>query len=196
MFTGIVEDRGQVESVVGTATGARITVATMLAGSLRQGDSLAVNGVCLTAVDLMEDTISFDVVHETLDRSNLGSVSVGDVVNLERPLAANGRFDGHIVQGHVDTTGSVERIDELGEGRRIAIAVEERAMTYIVEKGSITVNGVSLTVASVTRDGFELALIPHTLAVTNLSSLAAGDAVNIEVDVIAKYVEKMLERRS
>lgn len=195
MFTGIVEDRGTVTSVDGSDRGVRIEVATSLASSLAIGDSMAVNGVCLTAVTVTDGACGFDVVPETLDRSNLGTLSAGDGVNLERSMPADGRFDGHIVQGHVDGRGTVVRVVEGGDGVRVTVAVDPGLRQYLVEKGSVTMDGVSLTIASLTADGFEVALIPHTLTVTNLGRLSAGATVNLEVDVIAKYVERILESR-
>lgn len=196
MFTGIVEDKGRVEAIATGRGATRLTVASHLSEHLEVGDSLAVNGVCLTATELDGTRCAFDVVSETLSRSNLGDLSLGDLVNLERPMAANARFDGHIVQGHVDGLGVVTSISVEGDGRRLTIEVEAELSRYIVEKGSVTINGVSLTVASVEDPAFDIAIIPHTLAVTNLSTLSPGDRVNVEVDVIAKYVERMMERRS
>jgi riboflavin synthase len=154
---------------------------------------VAVNGVCLTAVGLGSGQASFDVVSETLDRSNLGLLAPGAPVNLELPMAANGRFDGHIVQGHVDGVGEVVGIEPEGEATRMSLAVPPGLMRYVVEKGSVTVDGVSLTVAALTEHGFEVALIPHSLAVTNLGLRKVGDKVNLEVDVLAKYVERLLK---
>lgn len=195
MFTGIVEDCAVVSSVIGTDNGTRLAVATKLAAGLAVGESMAVNGVCLTAVQLDAGSCAFDVVPETLRRSNLGSLEPGDLVNLERSMPANGRFDGHIVQGHVDGRGLVSAIKAEGDGSRWSITVDEQMLPYLVEKGSVTVNGVSLTVASVIEGGFEVALIPHTLEVTNFGMLGVGSTVNIEADVIAKYVERIMERR-
>lgn len=158
------------------------------------GDSLAVNGVCLTAVEVGDQGVATDVVAETLRRSNLGSVEPGDRVNLERPLRADGRFDGHIVQGHVDATGEIIRVESEGQGCLIKIAASEDGLRYVVEKGSITVDGVSLTVTSTDAAGFEVALIPHTLSVTTLGLRRPGDLVNLEFDVLAKYVERLMER--
>ena len=195
MFTGIVEDLGTVADIVQSSDGARIEVNCTISEGLTVGDSVAVNGVCLTAVTVSPDTLAFEVVLETLDRSNLGDLAVDDAVNLERAMPASGRFDGHIVQGHVDGRGTVARVDPEGDGVRVTVVVPAELRHYIVEKGSITVNGVSLTVASMTDEGFQVALIPHTLEVTNLSGLTPGATVNLEVDVIAKYVERILERR-
>jgi len=201
MFTGIVESLGTVESITDVAGGRRLALDVGdLATGLKVGDSLAVNGVCLTAVEVGSDNggpgvVAADVVAETLRRSNLGSVAQGDRVNLERPMRADGRFDGHIVQGHVDATGEVTGIVPEGEGRLIRIAASPEGLRYVVEKGSITVDGVSLTVTSVDENGFEIALIPHTMSVTTLGLRQPGDRVNLEFDVLAKYVERLLERQ-
>ncbi len=157
---------------------------------------MAVNGVCLTAVSVDGDRVALDLVAETLARTNLGDLAAGDPVDLELPMAAAGRFDGHVVQGHVDGTGTVRSVEQEGEGRRLRIDLDPRLARYVAEKGSITVDGVSLTVAAVGAAGeswFDIALIPHTLAVTVLGSRRPGDTVNLEVDVIAKYVERLLE---
>jgi riboflavin synthase len=196
MFTGIVESLGTVEGVADVAGGRRLVLNVGdLATGLKVGDSIAVNGVCLTAVEVGPDIATTDVVAETMRRSNLGSVEQGDRVNLERPMRADGRFDGHIVQGHVDSTGEVTRVVPEGEGWILKIAAPLGGLRYVVEKGSITVDGVSLTVTSVDADGFEVALIPHTISVTTLGLRRPGDRVNLEFDVLAKYVERLLERQ-
>lgn len=192
MFTGIIEDVGRVEKADTTDAGARFTVSSVVAAGLDVGDSVAVNGVCLTAVELGEDTFSVDVVTETLRRSNLGSIVAGSAVNVERAMPATGRFDGHIVQGHVDGTGSLVAARPEGSGLRWKITAPDGVLRYVVEKGSITVNGVSLTVASVDAEGFEVALIPHTLEVTTLGGEGVGATVNLEVDILAKYVERLI----
>jgi riboflavin synthase len=196
MFTGIVESLGTVHTVTLTDQGCRLTFDVGdLAVGLSIGDSIAVNGVCLTAVDVSTTSVSADVVSETINRTNLGSLEAGDQVNLERPMRADGRFDGHIVQGHVDATGGVARVEPEGEGTRVTIVVPESYRRYLVEKGSVTVDGVSLTLAAVIQGGFEVALIPHTLTVTTLGLRRPGDVVNLEFDVLAKYVERLLETR-
>jgi riboflavin synthase len=167
----------------------------LVASSCAIGDSVAVNGVCLTVVASSASGFSADVVQETLDRTNLGGLRPGCAVDLERPMPASGRFDGHIVQGHVDGVGRVERLVAEGESVRMTITVPDEVARFIVEKGSVTVDGVSLTVAGLTKEGFEVALIPHTLSVTVLGERRPGDLVNLEVDVIAKYVERLLEER-
>ncbi len=196
MFTGIVEHRGSVVSVERAGGVIRLTVDTGPLGEIPLGGSMAVNGVCLTAVEATEGQVGFDVVAETLDRSTLGALLPGDPVNLERPMRADGRFDGHIVQGHVDGVGEISAIEPEGDGLRIAVRVPEGLSRYLVEKGSVTVDGVSLTVAGV--DGFEiqLALIPHSLEVTTLGLRRVGEKVNLEIDVLAKYVEKLLRPSS
>lgn len=192
MFTGIVEHRGSVAVADRGPDGMRLLLDTGPLSGIDVGDSLAVNGVCLTAVEVGPGRVTFDVVRETLDRSTLGEVRVGDAVNLERPMSANGRFDGHIVQGHVDGVGEVVSVEAEGDGRRMTVVVPEALRRYLVEKGSITVDGVSLTVAALTEDGFEVALIPHSLAITTLGLRKPGDRVNLEADVLAKYVERLL----
>jgi riboflavin synthase len=192
MFTGIVEHLGSVAQAQTGSGGMQIVVDVGPLEGMAVGDSIAVNGVCLTAVEAGSGRVRVDVVEETLRRTTLGELQPGDLVNLERPLSADGRFDGHIVQGHVDGVGDVTRVVEEGEGRRMTLAVPPQLMRYLVEKGSVTVDGVSLTVAALTAEGFELALIPHTSAVTTLGLRKAGDKVNLEVDVLAKYVERLL----
>jgi len=197
MFTGIVERIGVVIARNGDQAGSRLTVDIgPLAAGLTIGDSIAVNGVCLTAVEVRAETATVDVVSETLRRSNLGSLAVGDRVNLERPLAAGGRFDGHIVQGHVDGSARVTALRPDGESQRMSLGLVHELGRYVVEKGSIAIDGVSLTVAALTDEGFDIALIPHTLQVTTLGLRRVGDLVNLEFDVVAKYVERMLELRS
>lgn len=189
MFTGIVEELGEVVVLRELPVGARLTVASPLVTSdAALGDSIAVNGVCLTVVDVSGSRFTVDVVHETLRRSNLGQSRVGDRVNLERAVAVDRRLGGHVMQGHVDGTGTLVARDEGGLTR---FAVPEALSRYVVEKGSIAVDGVSLTVVDVQRDWFTVALIPITLASTTLGIRQPGDSVNLEVDVLAKYVEKL-----
>ncbi|MDJ0953416.1 MAG: riboflavin synthase [Acidimicrobiia bacterium] len=194
MFTGIVAALGNVRSVVATPTGRRIEIeAPELLGGMVVGDSVAVNGVCLTAVDVGNGSVAVDVVQESLNRSNLGELIPGSRVDLERPMPAAGRFDGHIVQGHVDGVGTIDSIGAEGDARRIRVALPEELSRYVVEKGSITVDGVSLTVTAVGNEPwFEIVLIPHTLEVTVLGLRRIGDRVNLEVDVLAKYVERLM----
>lgn len=190
MFTGIVEALGIVDHIDEMSSGRRLHVRSAALRPGAVGDSVAVNGVCLTVVELGTGGFLVEVVAETLSRSNLGSLVPGDAVDLELPLAASGRFDGHIVQGHVDGVGTVSRIDVEGDSKRVRIGVDAELGRFLVEKGSVTVDGVSLTVTATTDDGFEVVLIPHTLDVTVLGRRDIGDRVNVEVDVLAKYVAK------
>lgn len=193
MFTGIVEQVGTVVAVNETEEGRRLTIAGKGLADLPIGASIAVNGVCLTAVEIDGGRVSVDMVPETLARTNLGGAGVDSRVNLERPMPASGRFDGHIVQGHVDGTGLVTEVAETDGAVVMTIQASDAVMRYVVEKGSITVDGVSLTVAGIGEGWFSVALIPHTLEVTSLGLRREGDTVNLEVDVLAKYVEKLLE---
>lgn len=193
MFTGIVEHLGTVSAVDRAERGRTIVVeAGPISSNVKVGDSIAVNGACLTVVRVEQPMIYFQAVGETLDRTNLGELERGRTVNLERPMAASGRFDGHIVQGHVDGVGTVEDVQAEGEARRVRIEIPPSLGRYIVEKGSITIDGVSLTVADVEDETVEIALIPHTLDVTTFGDRRPGDRVNLEVDVLAKYVERLL----
>ena len=192
MFTGLVADLGTVSGVEATADGVRLRVHTGLAAELRPGDSVAVNGVCLTAVSADGDAFTAEVMNETLRRSSLAEVTAGGRVNLELPLRAQDRLGGHVVQGHVDGIGSVASAEEDGFARVVTIKAPAGLLRYVVEKGSIAVDGVSLTVASVTADTFAVSLIPETLERTNLGAAAPGTPVNLEVDVLAKYVEKLV----
>jgi riboflavin synthase len=196
MFTGIVEKLADVVAVEPTAAGRRLSVAVDFDPAPRLGDSIAVNGVCLTVVAVESGRVSFDVVEESLERSNLGRLAPGGHVNLERPMAAAGRFDGHVVQGHVDGRGTVTARTAEGDAERVRVELAPDLARYVVEKGSITVDGVSLTVTAVGDDWFEFVLIPHTLSATTLGRRGIGEAVNLEVDVIAKYVERLLEARA
>lgn len=189
MFTGIVEETGEVIGVEQVPNAARLSISgPLVTTDAKHGDSIAVNGVCLTVVDVSGSVFTVDVVHETLQRSSLAKVHLGDVVNLERATALGDRLGGHIMQGHVDGTGTYLSRDAYGLTR---FALPRRLSRYVVEKGSIAVDGISLTVAAVTDEEFAVALIPTTLEMTNLGAKAPGDLVNIEVDVLAKYVEKL-----
>jgi riboflavin synthase len=196
MFTGIIEATGEVnllqESTPGTF---RMEIRAALGPELKIGDSLSNDGCCLTVVSQASDLIAFDLLAETVFRTNLSRLKPGDLVNLERPMAASGRFDGHIVQGHVDATASVRSIEELGQDHRIEIELPEAFWQYVVFKGSITVNGISLTVADLGEQSFSIWIIPHTWSVTNLKTLRPGDRVNLEFDLVAKYVERMMKAR-
>jgi riboflavin synthase len=193
MFTGLVAGTGTVESLARAedGQGVRLRVATGLAGELGPGDSVAVNGVCLTALEPDGHGFSADVMAETLRRSSLGPLGEGDTVNLELPVRAGDRLGGHIVQGHVDGTGSVKSLRDEGFARVVRIAAPEDLLRYVVEKGSIAVEGVSLTVSAVNAEAFEVSLIPETLERTTLGAAEPGRTVNLEVDVLAKYVEKL-----
>jgi riboflavin synthase len=196
VFTGIVRELGSVEAVDGGSGGARIRLrAPQTASSAALGDSVALNGVCLTVTAVTGELLAFDAVPETLRRSSLGQLCAGSPVNVEPALRAGEPLGGHIVQGHVDGVGRVRAVEVEGDGRRLVVEPPPELLRYCVEKGSITVEGVSLTVAALGPETFELALIPHTLEVTTLSSLEAGDEVNLEVDVLAKYVERLLQAR-
>ena len=191
MFTGLVGATGTVAGVRRGPDGALLSVASVLAAELSDGDSVAVNGVCLTAVDPEPDRFSADVMAETLRRSSLGPLAEGALVNLELPLRASDRLGGHIVQGHVDGLGLVEAVEQEGLARVVRVGCGPEVLRYVVGKGSIAVDGVSLTVAAVDDEGFAVSLIPETLERTTLGVARPGTAVNLEVDVIAKYVEKL-----
>ncbi len=193
MFTGLVADLGTVRAVDATEDGVRLEVASRL--ELSEGDSIAVNGVCLTATALDGDGFRADVMHETLRRSSLGSVTEGARVNLELPLRAADRLGGHFVQGHVDGLGTVREVAEDGFARVVTIEAPAELLRYVVEKGSIAVDGVSLTVAGLGEDWFSVSLIPETLERTILGEAAPGQPVNLEVDVLAKYVERLVASR-
>ncbi len=188
MFTGIVEHLGEVAFVDKNRVG---IVWENVAVELNVGDSVAVNGVCLTVVTIDGPIVEMDVVDETYDRSNLGALVAGDKVNLERPRALGERLDGHIVQGHVDTVGYV-----VGEAPNLWVSFPKEYAKYLVTKGSITIDGVSLTLVEVQDDRFSVAIIPHTLRVTTLGVRRVGDMVNLEFDVVAKYVEKLVSFRA
>jgi riboflavin synthase len=195
VFTGIVRERGVVVSVDETPAGIRLVVeAPQTAAGAALGDSVSIDGVDLTAVDIANGQLSFDAMPETLARSALGRLTPGDDVNVEPALRAGEPLSGHYVQGHVDGVGSVSSLVPEGEGFRVWFAAPRDLLRYIVEKGSITVQGVALTVTAIAEDGFEVALIPYTLAETTLGELALDDPVNLEVDVLAKYVERLIAR--
>jgi len=192
MFTGLIGDLGVVGAVERDGDGARLRVRTRLADELKPGDSIAVNGICLTATEVSQGTFAAEAMLETLARSSLGSLREGAAVNLELPLRADDRLGGHVVQGHVDGTGSVREVRSEGFARVLEIDTEERLARLMVEKGSVAVDGVSLTVGKVREDGFQIRLIPETLNRTNLGSAGVGDLVNIEVDVLAKHVARLV----
>lgn len=194
MFTGIVEELGRVRAVAPTDGGARVEIeAVVVLDDAVIGASIAVNGCCLTVVELTDGCWAADAVSETLSRTSLGSLRAGDRVNLERPVRLMDRLGGHLVQGHVDGVGTITEQQSLPDGSSLVTVGTPPDLTkYLVEKGSITVDGISLTVAGVGRDAFSVAVIPHTLAVTTLGHTRVGDPVNLEVDILAKYVERLL----
>ncbi len=193
MFTGIIEELGRVRSVEKRGEGVRVMVeARAVAEGTREGDSIAVNGVCLTALEVSAEGFSADGSRETLQRSTLGRLRAGSFVNLERAVTPQTRLGGHIVQGHVDARGRFLSAEEHGGSWTVRIGYPKEIARYLVFKGSVAVEGISLTVAALTDDHFEIAVIPKTWALTNLSALRRGDAVNLEADIIAKYVERIL----
>ena len=193
MFTGIVEELGSVRSVRRGQHSSVLSIAAKdILSDLKIGDSVAVNGVCLTATTVNSGGFTADVMHETLNRSSLGSLTVGSHVNLERAMAANGRFGGHIVSGHIDGTGTITALRKDDNAVWYTISASQELLRYIVEKGSIAIDGISLTVAEVGESWFSISAIPHTVAVTTLGEKRPGDTVNLENDVIGKYVEKLL----
>jgi riboflavin synthase len=192
MFTGIVREVGSVRALEG---GRLVVEAAGTAAATDVGDSVAIDGVCLTAVSVEDGRIAFDAVSETLRRSALGRLRPGSAVNVEPPLRAGDPLGGHVVQGHVDAVGTVRSVEPEGEGARVWFDAPPAVLRYCVEKGSVTVSGVALTVTALDDDGFEVALVPHTLAATTLGSARPGDEVNLEVDVLAKYVERLLAAR-
>lgn len=193
MFTGIIEELGIISVFTKINKGARIEIlASGILSDAKIGDSIAVNGVCLTVVTKANNSFAADLSDETLKLTSLKQLKLGSKVNLERPMQPQARFGGHLVQGHVDGIAKYIGANQVGEGYDVKIEFPFALGKYIVHKGSITVDGISLTVASLTENSFEIAIIPHTWKNTNLSSLSIGDEVNLEVDVIAKYVEKML----
>jgi riboflavin synthase len=196
MFTGLVSELGVISSFERDGQGAQLEVATALAGELGEGDSVAVNGVCLTATVVGPGVFRAQAMRETLQRTALDALEVGSRVNLELPLRAEDRLGGHVVQGHVDGTASVRAVREEGFSRVLELECEQRLLRYLVEKGSVALDGVSLTVSALHDDGFSVSLIPETLERTTLGSLRPGDAVNVEVDILAKHVERLLAARA
>jgi len=194
MFTGLIADLGTVEAVQETEHGMRLRVSSALAGELGEGDSVAVNGVCLTAAQVDGAAFVADVVHETLRRSSIAAIAPGDAVNLELPVRATDRLGGHLVQGHVDGIGTVSDVHDEGFSRLVTIVVPDELERYVVEKGSVAVDGISLTVASLEGARLGVALIPETLERTTLGRAQPGTPVNLEVDVLAKYVERLMTR--
>ncbi len=195
MFTGIVRERGRVVSILAAEDGARLRIAAPeAAANAATGDSIAIAGVCLTVVAAVDGELEFDAVAETLRRSSLGRLEAGEDVNVEPALRAGEPLGGHYVQGHVDGVGRVRSVEREGEGRLVRFDAPPEVVRYCVEKGSITVEGVSLTITDVDEKGFGVALVPHTLSATTLGRLESGDEVNLESDVLAKYVERLVAR--
>jgi riboflavin synthase len=193
MFTGIVEGTGEIVATEADADGRRVRVRTDFdLDDLHRGQSIAINGVCLTVEEYGERWFDLFLSRETVERTYLGDLGEGDPVNIERALPAEGRLDGHIVQGHVDATAEVTGVEQIGDDWEFRFSIPEELGQYVVEKGSVTVDGISLTVADLTEDDFGVAIIPETYDVTVLSDKAVGDPVHLEVDVVAKYVESML----
>jgi len=192
MFTGLVQDIGSVESVEGGVEGSRLRIATALGPQIGLGDSIAVNGVCLTATEADDGGFATEAMNQTLEVTVIGALAPGAPVNLELATRADERLGGHIVQGHADGSGRVTEIAEDGFARRVRVELPAELLRYVVDKGSVALNGVSLTVAELGPTWVEVSLIPETLERTNLGSVAVGDPLNVEVDVIAKYVERLL----
>jgi riboflavin synthase len=193
MFTGIVKEMGRVEAVESSADGARLRIETGLAGELGEGDSVAVNGACLTVTAATGDSFEADVMHQTLELTTLGDVEPDSRVNLELPLRASDRLGGHVVQGHVDGTGTVDELSDDGFAKRLRLELPDELMPYVVEHGSIAIEGVSLTIASLAGESVEVSLIPETLERTTLGSAERGDRLNVECDVLARYVRRQLK---
>jgi riboflavin synthase len=196
MFTGIIEEMGSVKTLRREAGAARLTIsASTVLGGTALGDSICVNGVCLTVVDMGRSAFSADVANETLKVTNLGELRIGQKVNLERALQLSARIGGHLVTGHVDAVGRIREKRQEGNSWRVFIDAPETAHRTIIKKGSVAVDGISLTVADVDKTGFSIAMIPHTAKVTTLGFKSAGDSVNLETDIIGKYVERLLSGR-
>ena len=193
MFTGIIEELGTVISLKRGSKSAVLTLkGNKIFGDLKLGDSVAVNGVCLTATNISGNIFQADVMNETFQRSSLGNLKKGDVVNLERAMAANGRFGGHIVAGHVDDVGEIAEIRQDDNAVWFTIKASEKIMKYCIEKGSITLDGISLTIAKLTKDTLSVSMIPHTIKNTNFGYKKPGDPVNLENDMVGKYIDKLL----
>ena len=196
MFTGIIEELGEVSAVENSADGARLRIRAELAAELGEGDSVALDGACLTATSVSGDTFDADVMHQTLELTTLGALEPGSRVNLELPLRASDRLGGHVVQGHVDGTAAVAEISDDGFAKRLRIELPEELLPYVVERGSIAIQGISLTIAALTDDAVEVSLNPETLERTTLGAVEPGDRLNIECDVLARYVRRQLETDS
>lgn len=193
MFTGIVEEIGTIRKIYKEGKSLKLTIETKkILKDTKIGDSISTNGVCLTVTNISDNAFTVDIMPESTRRSNLGNFKKGDLVNLERALKANGRFDGHIVSGHIDGTGKIVTIKKDENAIWIEILVNDNILKYIVEKGSISLDGVSLTVAYINNNGFAVSIIPHTGKVTTLLKKKIGDEINIECDILAKYIEKII----
>ncbi len=192
MFTGLIEDVGRIESIDSGSDGGRLRIATSLAGEIDPGDSVAINGVCLTATSVDGNGIETEAMNQTLEVTALGGLEAGSRVNLELAMKASDRLGGHIVQGHVDGLGEVSSVEEDGFARRVRCKLDARLLRYVVDRGSIALNGVSLTVAALGEDWMEVSLIPETLERTNLGEVEPGRRLNVECDVIAKHVERLM----
>lgn len=193
MFTGIIQEMGQVLKVEQGDRLVSLDISADIVADMAVGGSISVNGTCLTAVRVEDAVITVEIGSETLDRTTMGAIQPGDAVNLELPMTPASLFDGHVVQGHVDGVGRITSVDPEGDSVRIRMEASQDILRYLVEKGSVTVDGISLTVAGFDESGFEVAIIPHTLAVTTLGLRDVGATVNLEVDVLAKYVERLLK---
>jgi riboflavin synthase len=195
LFTGLIEEVGKIHGVKKGASSAILSVqASKVMGDIHLGDSIAVNGVCLTVTSTSPSGFTADVMHETLNRSSLGTLRIGSYVNLERAMSANGRFGGHIVSGHIDGTGTISDIRQDDNAVWFTLKAPLQVLRYIIEKGSIAIDGISLTVARVSKDSFQVSIIPHTATFTTLSHRRIGDLVNLENDCVGKYVERLMEK--
>ncbi|HEX5195144.1 MAG TPA: riboflavin synthase [Solirubrobacteraceae bacterium] len=194
MFTGLIADLGEIAGVARSADGVVLTVSSSLTDELSEGDSIAVNGVCLTATAVRDGRFEAEVMNETLRLSSLAEAGAGSLVNLELPMRVSDRFGGHVVQGHVDGVGRIVSVTPDGFSRRVEIEAPDEVLRYVVHKGSITVDGISLTVSALGERSFTVSLIPETLERTNLGDAGTGTIVNLEVDVLAKYVERLIRR--
>jgi riboflavin synthase len=197
MFTGLIEEKGKLINKIKTGDGLRLVLtAQKVFDDLNIGSSISVNGVCLTVVELKKDSFAVDTIEETLKKTNLGQLNINDFVNLERPLKADARLGGHFVLGHVDTTGKVESVKELSNSHFMTISYPENFQKYLIYVGSVAIDGVSMTVAEVTDNSFSVGIIPHTWIETVFSNKKPGDSVNLEFDVLGKYVEKIMEGKA
>jgi len=197
MFTGLIEEKGKLINKIKTGDGLRLVLtAKKVFDDLNIGSSISVNGVCLTVVELKKDSFAVDTIEETLKKTNLGQLNVNDFVNLERPLKAYARLGGHFVLGHIDTTGKVETVQELSNSHFMTISFPKNFQQYLIYVGSIAIDGVSMTVAEVTDNTFSIGIIPHTWIETVFSNKKPGDSVNLEFDVLGKYVEKIMEGKA